>query len=410
MFKKIASTIVALIFAVMFAGQAFAAVVAPISAPADATAYDYAKFKDAGITLNVYNWGLYISDGTDDSVNTVKEFEALTGIKVNYTTFANNEEMYTKIKSDAAQYDVIIPSDYMVGKMANEGMLMELDFANIPNFKNINASFKNPAYDAQNKFSAPYLWGYVGLIYNKTMVEGEIDSWGALWDEKYAGDILMFNNSRDAFTIALLLEGKSVNPKSVEDITAAAERLKKQKTVVQAYVMDEIFDKMGGGEAAVAPYYAGDALTMLEENTDLAFVVPKEGTSRFVDAMCIPAGSENKEAAEMFINYMLEAEVGKDTAEFVGYSTPNDAAYNLLSDDVKANKIAYPDSSFVDGTETMVVLSNELNVAMDEAWSDIRSFDEKSNKWLVPLLLVLMVVMTIFVIVSRNYRKKNANF
>ncbi|MDL2218918.1 ABC transporter substrate-binding protein [Ruminococcaceae bacterium OttesenSCG-928-O06] len=336
--------------------------------------YDYERFADAGITLNVYNWGEYISDGTDgESMDVNAEFEALTGIKVNYTTFDTNEAMYAKLKSGGASYDVIIPSDYMIGKMASEDMLAPLDFANIPNFELIGEEYKNQAYDPDNLYSVPYTWGYVGIIYNTTMVDDVVDSWDILWDEKYAGDVLMFDNSRDAFAIALKRMGESMNPTTTSQIDHAAVELSAQRRVVQAYVMDQIFDKMEGGEAALAPYYAGDAITMIEENPDLAFAVPKEGTNYFVDAMCVPAGSANKEAAEMYINFMCETAVAVENCLAIGYSTPQVRAEVALPDDVKNNPIAYPPVEVLDNTETFTVLSDELNAYMDKAWSDMRA-------------------------------------
>ena len=286
-----------------------------LAAPAQAAVavedngYDWERFQGQDITLNVYNWGLYISDGSDGGMDINKEFEELTGIKVNYTTYDTNESMYAKIKSGGADYDVVVPSDYMIGKMIKEGLLAKLDFSNIPNMSLIGSQYKGRDYDPGDEYCVPYTWGVVGIIYNTTMVEGEIDSWNALWDPAYKGNVLMFNNSRDAFAIASKKLGLSLNPSTAEEVQQAAEELKKQKSVVQAYVMDEIFDKMEGGEAALAPYYAGDAIVMMEENPDLAFAIPKEGTNYFVDAMCVPATSAHKEAAEMYINFMCETEV-----------------------------------------------------------------------------------------------------
>ena len=213
----------------------------------------YQRFQGQKIDLNVYNWGEYISDGSDDSLNVVKEFEALTGISVHYTTFASNEEMYAKIKSGGAQYDVIIPSDYMIARMASEGMLETLDLANIPNFSLVDDAYKSREYDEDNEYSVPYMWGVVGLIYNTAMVEDEVTSWDALWDERYLGNILMFSNSRDAFGISLARLGYSLNDEDPAHLEEAADELKDQKMLVQAYVMDEIFNKMEGGEAAIAP-------------------------------------------------------------------------------------------------------------------------------------------------------------
>ena len=255
-----------------------------------APGYDYTRFKDAGITLNVYNWGEYISGGTDGSMDVVKEFENLTGIRVNYTTYDTNESLYAKLKSGGGNYDVIIPSDYMIGKMAAEGMLEELDPANIPNAALIGDAYRSKPFDPQNKYSVAYTWGLVCIVYNRTMVdEGDLEQgWGILWDEKYAGQVLMFNNSRDAFAIAGKLLGNSINPGSVQEIEQAADKLKEEKSVVQSYVMDEVFDKMGGGEAALAPYYVGDGVTMMADNPDLAMFIPAEGTNIYIDAMCIP--------------------------------------------------------------------------------------------------------------------------
>ena len=387
-----------------------------IAAPAQAAVtvadngYDWERFKGQDITLNVYNWGLYISDGSDGGMDINKEFEELTGIKVNYTTYDTNESMYAKIKSGGADYDVIVPSDYMIGKMASEGLLAKLDFDNIPNMALIGDQYKSRDYDPNNEYCVPYTWGVVGLIYNTTMVDEEIDSWDALWDEKYAGNILMFNNSRDAFAIASKKLGLSMNPTSVEEIEQAAEELKKQKPVVQAYVMDEIFDKMEGGEAAIAPYYAGDAMVMMEENPDLAFVIPKEGTNYFVDAMCVPATSTQKEAAEMYINFMCETEVALANCEFIGYSTPQVEAEQLLPDELKNSPIMYPSAEVLANTETFNVLPDDLSAAMDEAWSEAKSYDEGGNALLVPILLVIAVAMIVIVLWRKSVKKKRNDY
>ena len=239
--------------------------------------YDWTRFKGQNVTLNVYNWGEYISNGSDDSVDVVAAFEKLTGIKVNYTTFDSNESLYAKLKSGAANYDVIIPSDYMVAKMISEGMLMPLDYSNIPNFQNIDEEYRNGDYDPENAYTVPYTLCTTGIIYNTKMVDEAPTSWADLWDEKYAGNILMFNNSRDAYAIGAFKSGSSVNPQTTEDVDAVVDELKAQKPLVQAYVMDEIFDKMIGSEAAVGVYYSGDAITMIDDNPDLAWVFPEEG-------------------------------------------------------------------------------------------------------------------------------------
>lgn len=267
----------------------------------------YTRFKGQNISINVYNWGEYISTGADEGTLDVNgEFEKLTGIKVNYTNYATNEELYAKLKGGAASYDVIIPSDYMISKMIKEGMIQKLDMDNVPNFRYIMDNFRNMAYDPTNEYSVPYTWGTVGIIYDTTMIDipkEEID-WDILWNEDYADQILMFDNPRDAFAIAEIMQGYSLNTEDPEELTDAAEKLKKQKHIVQGYVMDEVFDKMEAGDALIAPYYAGDALTILEGNDSLDFVVPKSGTNLFIDAMCIPCGTSEGSGRNVYQLYV----------------------------------------------------------------------------------------------------------
>ena len=343
------------------------------------------------VTIKVYNWGEYISDGSDDSMDVIKEFEAqYPGIKVSYTTYATNEELYAKRRSGSASYDVIVPSDYMMSRMIAEDMLEPLDFSNIPNFADIDDTFKNPQYDPENEYSVPYTWGTVGIIYNTTMVEGTVDSWEVLWDPQYTGQILMFNNSRDAFGIAEKLLGFSQNTTDVKELEQAAEKLKEQKMVLQAYVMDEIFDKMSNGEAALAPYYAGDFFIMQEDNPDLAFAVPKEGTNLFVDAMVIPKGTEHKKEAETFINFMLEPDIGLANIEFIGYSTPLKTVKSMLDEEVLNDGISYPSQEILDKCESFVNLPDELNRYMDELWVDIRASGSSSVIELIFLFAVIL--------------------
>lgn len=376
----------------------------------------YGRFRGQNITLNVYNWGEYISNGEDGSINVNKEFERLTGIKVNYTNFASNEELYAKLKSGSFSYDIIIPSDYMVAKMIAEDMLLPLDFSQIPNFELIMDRFVNPEYDPQNQYSVPYTWGTVGLIYNRAMLENlgvseeEMSSWGILWDERLANNILMFSNSRDAFGIAQKKLGYSFNSENPDELRQAAELLKEQKFLVQAYVMDEIFDKMQGNEAAVAPYYAGDALMMMSLNEDLGFVIPREGTNLFSDAMCIPATARNKEAAQMYINFLLEPQIGLANCEYIGYSTPNQAVYDMLEDDIKHDGISYPDDAVLNNTETFKNLPPEMNTLLDTLWTEILSTDENQNPWMIPAILCVCVGLSVFIQVRRHIRKKRDLF
>ncbi len=375
----------------------------------------YTRFKGKDISINVYNWGEYISTGADEGtldVNT--EFEKLTGIKVNYTNFATNEELYAKLKGGGASYDIVIPSDYMISKMIKEKLIQKLDFDNIPNFSYIMDDFRNMEYDPENEYSVPYTWGTVGIIYDETVVdinEEDID-WDLLWNEEYADQILMFDNPRDAFAIAEILLGYSLNTENPDELAAAAEKLKKQKKVVQGYVMDEIFDKMGAGDALIAPYYAGDALTIMEENDSLNFVVPKSGTNLFVDAMCIPKSSKQKEAAEMYINFMCEPDIAYANIDYICYSTPHSAAFDMLDDEVKNDPISYPDEELIANRTTVFVnLSDEANKTMQDLWTEMKSADdETTNRWLVPVFLIACLATIIIVLIRRHIKSKKDIF
>ena len=291
------------------------------------------------LTLNVYNWGEYISDGSEGSLDTVKAFEkwyeAEYGqkVKVNYSTYASNEDMYAKLSSGAVSYDVIVPSDYMIARMAGEGMLLPLDFSNIPNYQYIDESFRCLYYDPQDIYSVPYTYGVVGVIWNAAVVdEADTGGWDLLWNSKYGGEILQFNNSRDAFGTALYKLGLDVNSTDRAVWDQALAELKAQSPLVKSYVMDEIYNMMASGEAAVGAYYAGDYFTMLdmvedEETVDLRFYYP-ERTNYFVDAMCIPSCCQQKELAEIFINYMLSEEPAIANAEYIYYASPNSLVYD----------------------------------------------------------------------------------
>lgn len=375
----------------------------------------YTKFKDQNISINVYNWGEYISTGAEEgTLNVNSEFTKLTGIKVNYTNYATNEELYAKLKGGGASYDIIIPSDYMINKMIKEGTVQKLDFDNIPNFKYIMPNFRNLEYDPENEYSVPYTWGTVGIIYDETMVDipqDEID-WDLLWNEDYADNVLMFDNPRDAFAIAEIKNGFSLNTEDPEELKAAAEDLTAQKKIVQAYVMDEIFDKMGAGDALIAPYYAGDALTIMEENDSLNFVVPKSGTNLFVDAMCIPASSKQKEAAEMYINFMCEPDIAYANIDYICYSTPHSAAFEMLDEEVSSNPISYPDDEFIaDKTTVFVNLSDEANMDMQTLWTEMKSAqDENENTWIMPVFLIGCIVFMVIVQIRRHIKSKQDIF
>lgn len=289
------------------------------------------------LTLNVYNWGEYISDGSEGSLNTVSAFEDWyeenygVKVKVNYSTYASNEDMYAKLSSGAVSYDVIIPSDYMIARLKAEDMLLPLNFDNIPNYKYIEDSFRGLYYDETDEYTVPYTYGIVGVIYNANVVdEADVGGWELMWNEKYKGNIVQFNNSRDAFATAQYMLGLDINSNDKADWDKALEELKKQSPLVKSYVMDEIYNMMESGEAAVGAYYAGDYFTMLDaqgEGVDLKFYYP-ERTNFFVDAMCIPSCCENKELAECFINFMLSEEPAVANAEYIYYASPNSLVYN----------------------------------------------------------------------------------
>lgn len=358
-------------------------------------------------TINVYNWGEYISDGTDNTLNVNKEFTKLTGIEVNYTTFQSNEELFAKLSSGGSDYDVIIPSDYMVSRLIENNMLAKIDFNNVSNFSLIDDEFVYPEYDPTNEYSVPYTWGMVGIFYNKTMVDEPYDEidFNILWNPKYKGKILMFDNSRDSFGISLITLNKSVNSINPDDWYAAAEHLKTQKKLVQAYVMDQIFDKMGNGEAAIAPYYSGNAVILMKNNPSIDFVIPKSGSTRFVDAMCIPASSSHKREAEEYINFMCSTKIAKANIEYIGYSTPQKEVKQQLDPSISQNKIYYPDSDVIENSEVFVNLPPSISSLSDSLWIDVKTGGENNPLMLIAVILAFLIFY-IFVII---YKKKKSS-
>lgn len=331
-----------------------------------------------GTKLYVYNWGEYISDGEDDSLDVNAAFEEKYGIEVVYDNYDTNEVMYSKLKGGGVSYDVVIPSDYMIERMIAEDMLEKLDFSNIPNYKYIPEKYRNLAHDPTNEYSVPYTIGMVGLIYNTKMVEEAPDSWTALWDERYANNILMINNPRDAFAIAQSILGMDYNNESPAAWRVAAELLKEQKNIVPTYVNDEIFLKMESGEAALAPYFAGDFLTMYDNNPDLAFVYPKEGVNFFVDAACILKGAKNKLAAELYINFLLDPGVALANAEYICYASPHTEVYSNPEYTFYQNEILYPeDGKFK--TQLFLNLSPEILSLMSTLWDDVKNYVPSSG-------------------------------
>ena len=376
----------------------------------------YSQLKGKDVSINVYNWGEYIANGDDGCMDINKEFEKLTGITVNYTLFDTNESMYAKIKSGSSSYDVIFPSDYMVSRMIQEGMLSKLDYSLIPNFEYIDERFVNPEYDPLNEYSVPYTWGTVGLIYNYDKLGFDPSSWDILWDELYSGEILMFSNSRDAFGLTLMRLGYDINSQEKLELDHAAAELKAQKPFVQAYVMDQIFDKMQGNEAALAPYYAGDAVNMMAENESLRFVIPEEGSNWFADAACIPAPSDSFDeerylAAHMYINFLNEPNVAAENIEYIQYSTPNTAALALLDEETQNNPIIYPDDELLDSCQAYVNLSTETNMYMDTLWTDLMSAAPEYNEWAMPLFLAGCLAACVAITVGKKqYRRRKEQF
>ena len=365
----------------------------------------YERFKGQDIEINVYNWGEYIADGEDGLMDINAVFEELTGIRVNYTTYETNEAMYAKLKSKANNYDVIVPSDYMISRLIEEDMIQPLDFSNIPNYRFIDEPFKSTDYDPDNIYSVPYAWGRVGIVYNREAVNYEVNGWEDLWNEALSGQILMFKNSRDSFAIALMSLGYSLNSENQEELEQARDLLKKQKPLVQAYVQDQIFDKMQGNEAVIAPCYVGDYVIMKEVNEDLEIFIPNP-TNLYVDAMCIPADAQQKEAAELYINFLNEPDVAADNMEYIVYSTPNAAALELLDPAYSEDEILYPDASELENCEAFVHLSQQTNLTMDEMWTDILSSDSAYRAWAMPVFLICAVAVIICMSIYRKRKKQ----
>ena len=316
------------------------------------------------ITLNVYNWGMNMADGTDGTLDLVAEFEKrYPYIDVKMSEYESNEVLYTKLSSGGITVDVIIPSDYMIDRMIAEDMLLELDFKNIPNFSYVDEQFKNPDYDPENKYSVPYTWGTVGILYNTKYVdEADVTGWELMWNEKYAGKILMIDNSRDAFGIAQYLLGYSVNTTDKAELQACADKLAQQRPLVQQYVMDQIYATMENEEAYIAAYYAGDCMLMMEENEDLAFYLPEhQGFNLFTDAMCIPKCAKEKEAAELFINFMCEPEISGANMDYICYASPISAAKEYMEDYLAESEIVYPDAEMLSKGTSYQFLSEETS-------------------------------------------------
>ena len=313
-------------------------------------------------TLRIYNWGLYMDE------DILKEFTKETGIKIKYSTYASNEEMYAKLSSGGSKYDLIIPTDYMIERMIRDDMLEKIDYSNIPNFTYIDERFRNLAYDPANEYSVPYMWGTNGIIYNTEMVDGEVDSWDVLWDERYADQIIMYDSMRDSFVPALIKLGYSINTRSVVELEQARDLLIEQKPLVHAYMGDIMRDSMISGEAALGLMFSGDAIYCIEENPSLAYVVPREGSNIWFDSLVIPKGAKNKDKAEAFIDFLCRPGISLRNTEYIGYSTVNTETLNMLPPELLDDPAYWPTDDIIRRCEIFLDLGDFAR-DLDQAWT-----------------------------------------
>lgn len=365
-------------------------------------------------TLYVYNWGEYISDGSDDSLDVNRAFEEYCrkvlkkNVKVNYSTYSSNEDLYAKLSSGAVSYDVVIPSDYMAARLAAEGLIRDYNpKESIENYKYIDSRFKGLYYDPDEKFSVPYTFGTVGVIYNTKYVpedDENIGSWALLWDGKYAGNILQFNNPRDAFGTAQFYNKTSINSNNPDDWRAALDLLVKQKSIVQGYVMDEVFNKMKGGSAAIAPYYAGDYFTMYGDNEDLAFYHPEEGTNVFVDVMCIPSSTKNFDLAKEYINFMLTEEIAVANAEYVCYAWPNTLVKDneeyiaYMTEEIHPDAISILYDFDMSNMEFFYDLPDDTRSLMNSLWEELKIESNIGAAIYIICIVIIVFLVTAFAV------------
>ena len=326
------------------------------------------------VTINVYNWGQNIADGSDGTLDIIAAFEEETGIKVNYSTYESNEALYSKLAGGGITVDVIIPSDYMIARLIKEDMLLPLDFDNIPNYKYVQDQFRNTNFDPENRYSVPYTWGTVGIIYNSKYVdEADVTGWELLWNEKYAGKILMFDNSRDAFGIAQYKLGYDVNTTDKAELQACADELGVQKPLVRQYVMDQIYAAMEGENAWIGVYYAGDCMVMMENNPDLRFYLPEDqGFNLFIDSMCIPSCSQEKEAAEAFINFLCDPEISGANMDYICYGSPIEGATDYMDPYLAESEVIYPDQEVLANGSSYAYLPEDITRYVENLFLQVR--------------------------------------
>lgn len=409
MIKKIISFILCLCISLSFTG---------LTAFADDDVFSdeqkeyYSSLGLQGTTVNVYNWGEYISDGSEDSMDVVAEFERLTGAKVNYSNFESNENMYSKLSGGGVSYDVITPSDYMIERLIEEDMLLPLDYDNIPNMKYIRDDCLNLPYDPEQKYTVCFNTGYTVLIYNKNLVKEEPDSWSVLWDEQYKDKVLMFNNSRDAFAIAQFVLGQDINSSNEQDWVEASELLAEQRDKVNpVYVMDEVFNLMESGEYAFATYYAGDYVLMNENNDDLGYVYPKEGVNSFYDAFCIPSCCQNKKGAEAFINFMNEPQVAFENEEYIYYASANKTVMDNEDSSLYGNEAVYPSEEpysqvFSNLPQNILELQNNLWTKVKSGNLSVNTKKQDRRIYISSACLVGIAVVLVICSIVRKKRKE----
>ena len=317
--------------------------------------------------VNVYNWFDYM----DPEV--FEMFEAETGIHVNAYYFTTNEEMMVQLEYNPGAYDLVFPSDYCVERMIRQNILAEINFDNVPNLEYIDPGLLNPDYDPENKYSVPFMWGTLGILYNTTMVDEEVDSWSILWNEKYANKIYMLDSIRDTMGIALAYLGYSMNTSDRAELREASDLLIAQKPLVKAYYVDETKEKMAAGQAALALMWSGDALYAMELNEDLDYAVPREGSNIWVDPMVIPATAKNKENAEKLINFLCDPEIAQMNCEYIWYSSPNIAAIEEMGEDYTENPTINPDESVRERCEYFHDLPEEDLRLFNYEWERVKN-------------------------------------
>ncbi|MCR5456820.1 MAG: spermidine/putrescine ABC transporter substrate-binding protein [Clostridiales bacterium] len=383
------------------------------------------------ITLYVYNWGEYISDGYDDSVDVNAEFEKYCrevlhkNVVVNYSTYSSNEDMYAKVSSGVLPtYDVIFPSDYMAARMISEGMLEPINpKENIENYENIDDSFRGMYYDEEEMYTVPYTCGTVGIIYNSAIVDEEdTGSWDLLWNDKYSGNIIQFNNPRDAFGSVQYYLSKDVNSSDENEWRECLEKLIEQKPILQCYAMDEVFNKMKGSSAAIAPYYAGDYFTMYEDNEDLSFYHPEEGTNIFVDVMCVPKNAGHKDLAIEYINFMLSEEIAVANAEYICYASPNklvrenEEYIEYMTEEVHEDAMeilygVFEDEEYIEKMQYYHALPGETLSLMNDLWEELKLQSNISTSIYIICIVIVVALVTLFVVrfIIKKKRAKCVN-